>query len=698
MASKGNRFPLKKKFVQIYEGLLDGEEPWSSNDHFWDELFLLKVNSGFLTKEFELMKPEKLLQLKPVINRISAESIRAVKSDNRIRIVNAYETFATLVRALFSKNRELDLGIDVIDLLLGTDVAEASMEDLLGVSCTFLEIPFPHGFHQTVLDTLLVLVTAAETVSNNVLVEFLMTTSVFEALIGLLSDGISRQKCGYHAVLLLTLIVNYRKYESTNPYIMKLSIADNELALNGFGQVIACTLYDYNRRFAAPGARETVTRNSVPGGMFSGLTSWMGIFTPLSSPEESSPIEGENKRCDAALLAMYEAVHLNRNFFAVLTNTQPGSIELRPASPPLTPSTPDAPSSGSHVRSDNQSFESHNADLHEAPTNLFVTFIEFVSIVMQNTKEESSFHTTKLCFINLTCIAEDQYANSIMHDINMQYKVVIHHAPMRHRKLPSTRDCPSRPLAAAVLDLMVEFMLCNMRKNFSLDLYVRCLGIVHRLLCYQKRYRVRLLYPWKELWSALISVLKFILANEVTLAKRYNVFIVCSQIVNIINLFITYGDTFLASPPSYDELYYEIIRCNQVFDNLYSTALRYASGDSEKTTQWRESAARLASHLVNIRAIVNHFNPKINSWATANGLASLTEAQVLEVVRGNYDSLTLKLHDNLDQFERYSEKPRETPFFAAMVKSILEHVRKQSEDERHQHSQTTTIPELSGVR
>lgn len=28
------------------------------------------------------------------------------------------------------------------------------------------------------------------------------------------------------------LVVNYRKYESTNPYIMRLSIADNELALN----------------------------------------------------------------------------------------------------------------------------------------------------------------------------------------------------------------------------------------------------------------------------------------------------------------------------------------------------------------------------------------------------------------------------------------------------------------------------------
>ena len=40
--------------------------------------------------------------------------------------------------------------------------------------------------------------------------------------------------------------------------------------------------------------------------------------------------------------------------------------------------------------------------------------------------------------------------------------------------------------------------------------------------------------------------------------------------MNIFNLFITYGDTFLPNPNSYDELYYEIIRMHQVFDNLYS--------------------------------------------------------------------------------------------------------------------------------
>ena len=44
------------------------------------------------------------------MNKISAECIRAINSDNRIRIINAYDTLATLVQALFNKKKELDLG------------------------------------------------------------------------------------------------------------------------------------------------------------------------------------------------------------------------------------------------------------------------------------------------------------------------------------------------------------------------------------------------------------------------------------------------------------------------------------------------------------------------------------------------------------------------------------------------------------
>ena len=50
---------------------------------------------------------------------------------------------------------------------------------------------------------------------------------------------------------------------------------------------------------------------------------------------------------------------------------------------------------------------------------------------------------------------------------------------------------------------------------------------------------------------------------------------------------------------------------------------------------------------------------------------SCCHVQVLEVVRSNYDTLTLKLQDGLDYFEKYSERPKESGFFAQLVSCAL---------------------------
>ena len=115
--------------------------------------------------------------------------------------------------------------------------------------------------------------------------------------------------------------------------------------------------------------------------------------------------------------------------------------------------------------------------------------------------------------------------------------------------------------------------------------------------------------------------------------------------VTIFNVFITYGDTFLPSASSYDELYYELVRCHQTFDNLYSMALRYSTCGGEH----KDTAMRITNSLVNIRAITSHFQPRIETWLAKEQLSTPTEDQILDVVRANYDSLTLKLQDSLDQ-------------------------------------------------
>lgn len=76
-----------------------------------------------------------------------------------------------------------------------------------------------------------------------------MSSTLFECLIKLLCDVPTRQRNGYDVVLIITLLVNYRKYDYANPYIVKLSILDDELALNGYGQVITSYLSDFCHQY-----------------------------------------------------------------------------------------------------------------------------------------------------------------------------------------------------------------------------------------------------------------------------------------------------------------------------------------------------------------------------------------------------------------------------------------------------------------
>ena len=50
--------------------------------------------------------------------------------------------------------------------------------------------------------------------------------------------------------------------------------------------------------------------------------------------------------------------------------------------------------------------------------------------------------------------------------------------------------------------------------------------------------------------------------------------------------------------------------------------------------------------LANVRTITAHFGPKIEAWLAKNQLSTPSEEQILEVVKANYDSLTLKLQVN----------------------------------------------------
>ncbi|XP_045449706.1 armadillo-like helical domain-containing protein 3 [Melitaea cinxia] len=655
-SGSGSKRHLKEKVVQIYESFFRGDDLTTDNPTFWDEFFLLKPKIPQLETEIHKLTVEQLINLKDNINLLVIQCIEMLGQEHHIRLVYALQTFSAILTTMYQRAGQ-DPSINIKSILLGTDNANTKMQKLLEHCSTVLSGDVPDSLKSMVLKLLLIIATGIDNIDDNPLVEHLMLHSLFEPLIQLLCTSTERQQHGYDVVLLLMFLVNYKKHESANPYVVKLSILDDELALNGYGQVIRAALNDFV--MSTFGGMQ-----ASGGGWLSSLTSMVGgIF--LTSDDTQPLVRGQRNSGgeEGMLLALYEASHLNRNFMTTLAHSSSAAASSAPPSPPATLPPHQSPPNLAQIQAlDN-----------DQPTNLLVTFFQYCSIVMADTRTEASINKCSLCFITLTCIVEEQFANSIMHDQNLTFKVQLYRLPMRHRKIVP-EEPPSQPLASTLIDLLVEFTMCHLLKKFPGELYELCAGVLLRLLSYQKRCRVRLARDWRPLWAALIALLRFLVANEGALLRRHNVFVMAQQVVNIFNLFITFGDTFLPTPASYDQLYYELIRMHQVFDNLFYMALRYSTGDGE----FKAEALRLANCLVNVRAIIQHFSPKIETWLTSQNLSTPTEDQILEVVRKNYDSLILKLQEGLEAYERYGERPHR-PLLGRLVRAAAAAARLRSD-------------------
>lgn len=223
---------------------------------------------------------------------------------------------------------------------------------------TYLELisgDSPDSLKSLCLKLLLIFVTGSENISQNSVMEYIMISSVFESLMQLLCKASSRQIHGHNVVLLITLLVNYRKHDASNPYIVKLSILDDELALNGYGQVITASLTDFNRQY---NAQHIEAQNAS---WLASLTNMVGnIFISEEGGIRTQQIRANN----GLLLALYEAIHLNRNFITTLAQTQTGA------------SSPPSPSNTLNYSQPTPDL-SLTIDATAQPSNLLVTFFEY---------------------------------------------------------------------------------------------------------------------------------------------------------------------------------------------------------------------------------------------------------------------------------------------------------------------------------
>ncbi|KOB63960.1 Uncharacterized protein OBRU01_24664, partial [Operophtera brumata] len=375
------------------------------NPTFWDEFFLLKPKIPQLEAEIQKLSVEQLMNMKESINLFVAQCIEILGQEHHI---------SALLMTMYQRASQ-DVNLNIKTILIGSDnSADAKMQKLFE-HCTSI-------------------LSGLDSIDDNPLVDYFMQNLIFEPMVQRLGTSTERQQ-----------------HESANPYVVKLSILDDELALNGYGQVITASLNDY-----VMSTFGGMQGNGSGSGWLSSLTSMVGgIF--LTSDETQPVVRGQRISGgeEGMLLALYEAAHLNRNFMTTLAHSSSAAASSAPPSPPATLPPHQSPPNVAQIQAlDN-----------EQPTNLLVTFFQY-------------------------------------------WYVQLYRLPMRHRKIV-LEEPTSQPLASTLIDLLVEFIMCHLLKKFPGELYQLCIGVLLRLLSYQKRCRVRLTRDWRPLWAALIALLKF---------------------------------------------------------------------------------------------------------------------------------------------------------------------------------------------
>ncbi|PAA70060.1 hypothetical protein BOX15_Mlig017614g1, partial [Macrostomum lignano] len=681
---------MKEKVVQLYDRHFSGEDISGGSDSFWNEFFLLRANVRYLQAHFERCAWDELACQKPAIRRLFGHCTAPLQNhpamgQDAIRQANALQTLASLIRGAFScpptavaaaeaaavvggGGVSVNVG-DVdeqqmdsqrpnhpnLDLLMPPNDAESIMQDLLHrLACCLSDDVVQLPIKALAINLLVTMATACD-LQYNPMLSYLVSSRVFDCCLQLFASTELRREFGDSVCTLLAIMLQAHRHNMVNPCLVKLAVLDDNLVLNGFSYVLSLSLAQYNELY-----RRKVRE---PKGLFYSLSNMVGHIL-VGEEKQLERIEVQ----DALLLALFEALHVNRSFISTLTYSH-------------------TPSAGHQLVVAEQSGPASSVP---EPTNLLVVFLEYCSIIMQDTREQSMFNSCKLCFFILTAISEDEYANSLMHDLNMNFRVNLHRLQTRHRAPTLGVDLESAPLACALLDLLVEFCHSHLMRTLPAELYQSALLILHRLLCYQKRTEIRLHYNWHHLWSALFTSARYALScyqkQPVGTAEPQflrSLLSLVSSVCLLLNFFVTYGDTFLPTCEVYDLLFYELIRMKSLFEDASQLSLSIIFSDPDHPL--REAAMQLDRSLVNIRSIIQHFSPRIDEWAEAQGQRSLTQDQVLSVVRSNYESLTLRLYSQLDCFTSFRESiPNENAYFRQLTRKIVTSVRKDAFDASQQ--------------
>lgn len=337
-------------------------------------------------------------------------------------------------------------------------------------------------------------------------------------------------------------------------------------------------------------------------------------------------------------------------------------------------------------------------------------FLELSSYFLPSSEPKGLVYS-RLILTTFLVIVENTELCFLLHDEKLMAQLPFRGEKRRPGAVSLAFPATPMPIASYIIEACHMFLRHHLTVDVHLggelfwicEIYALALDVLHRLLCFQKKMHTRLHYPWKMLWPTLMTFLSSFCASILSTssfpntALQTHVFPVIRKALIIYNIAITFGDHFFPSTADYDELFYEIIKCERQFRAIISSIhdieersssnssrsnsrLDHAADDpTEKkeahVSEIRERSAspstseddgisekpststysvQFSTDLYNITSILDYFTEKMGHFQVANSDTPLSGPLVIDMIKSNYENLRLKLQDDIDQFERYN--------------------------------------------
>ncbi|GMT36182.1 hypothetical protein PFISCL1PPCAC_27479 [Pristionchus fissidentatus] len=606
--------PRKPKILVRYDEIFSQDLP--DDDLFWDEIFLLKPNTDYLIAKLKDIPLEKLVERKSSLRRLVERSAVCVSSETSVAVFNACQTFTMLleqVTSAFGFSKAVEILFDDAQRCFTAFlrrfyffVVESVQFDLKNISLHFTE---RLALLPCTMDELPVL---SSLVFAPALDVFIAVFAQSDALSGL----------GRHAIRSLSsMLARVKGYdEKNNALIQKFASIHDEMALQGLAQLILEQIEISNENSA-------LRISGSNDGILSKISS---IFSGAKDHKEGMEAGHDASLDMPCLFIFFESIRFNKSFVSTILTTR-------------------------------SSLESSSEEKERSL--LLRHFFTFCSLSFEETKADPGLFTGRLCLLSLLRLTDDVFVQNTLHDPHNVSVVPLFRPAMLHR--PAVFDCkrPACTLGSTALDLITELLVSHLRIGYPLEFHELALGIVHRILAYQKNRCIRMSH-WQPLFNAMLSLMRFLLSHEAKFST--SIYPLCFRIIIVINLFLTFGDTFLPSGEAYDLLYYELVRQESVFTQLSEAVERRLAKD-DRSIYW-EMAARVKNHLVNPCIIINTIKEKI-AQAQENTKNDIMSFQIIELIRASFETLSLKLYDGLTTVTAYDDSIH-IPFFLLIASSL----------------------------